>query len=73
MASPDSFAVCGFSMITMPPAAFTSRAPSAPSVPVPVKITAMSRSPYIRAALLSSRLTSEGLERRAVSLSRRRT
>src|SRR5919108_410838 len=43
-------AVSGFWMTTVPPAALTSRAPAAPSDPLPVRITAISRSPQARGA-----------------------
>jgi len=43
-------AVSGFWMTTVPPAAFTCRAPPAPSDPVPDRITAVTPSPYAPAA-----------------------
>lgn len=55
-------AVAGSWITTVPPAAFTARAPAVPSEPLPVRITAMRRSPKIAAALLKSRST-DGLER----------
>ena len=50
-------AVAGFSITTVPPAAFTACAPEAPSDPLPVRITAMSRSAKTSAAELNSRST----------------
>ena len=40
-----NMAVSGFSMTTVPPDCLTSHAPDEPSDPVPVRITAVSRSP----------------------------
>ena len=51
---PGYDAVSGFWITIVPPAALTARAPIAPSVPVPVRITAMSPSPYACAALSNS-------------------
>ena len=44
-------AVAGFSMTTAPPAFLTCHAPAEPSVPVPVRITAMSPAPNAAAAV----------------------
>jgi len=41
---PDWPAVSGACAITMPPAAFTARAPSVPSVPVPERMMQIDRS-----------------------------
>jgi hypothetical protein len=49
----------GFWMMTIPPAALTWRAPSDPSDPEPVRMTAMRFSPKIVAALDSS-MSTEG-------------
>ncbi len=59
-------AVAGFWMITVPPAWLTARAPAAPSEPMPVRMTAISRSPYPSAAVPSSR-SIDGLGRPAPS------
>ena len=40
-----NMAVSGFSTMTVPPACLTCHAPDEPSDPVPVRITAVSRSP----------------------------
>ena len=57
-----NIAVAGFSMTTVPPACLTCQAPADPSDPVPVRITAMSRSPYALAALVSRRSTEGAIE-----------
>jgi len=59
-------AVSGSWMITVLPASLTAWAPSAPSDPEPVRMTAISRSPKIEAALASSKST-EGVGRRVAS------
>ena len=52
-------AVAGFSMTTAPPACFTCQAPADPSLPVPVRITAVRPGPNAVAAV-SSRRSTEG-------------
>ncbi len=42
-----NMAVSGFSTTTVPPACFTFQAPADPSDPVPVRTTAMTRSPWV--------------------------
>ena len=50
-------AVAGFSMTTAPPACLTCHAPAEPSVPLPVRITAVRPGPYAAAAVSSRRST----------------
>ena len=53
----ENRAVAGFSTTTVPPACLTCHAPDDPSDPVPVRMTAMRRSPNVLAALDSRRST----------------
>ena len=59
---PGKLAVSGFWTMTVPPASLTSRAPIAPSEPVPVRMTATRPSPKTWAAL-ENRWSTDGVGR----------